>query len=978
MDIVVRTPHGDADVTVGDHGAAACLARLVADVTGQAAPSVVVVDGRALDGSTTIDDAGLNRGSILESAADTFVDDTVVVELLQVTGHGTGRRLPLTPGRFRIGPGRRSHADELSSGIVESTRATITVEPDGTVQLGDPATPVPADLFPAGGRWFVAQRTEPSGPVDRSPAIPDADGTLPLVRTVGTTAPDLPMIAAMRRTATRRPGLWSCRSWDHDALDVPGGIDDLGDVVRIDLSGPATALCGDERFRYAAARAAVIEAVTLHGPADLSVVIATTPERRSLWEWAKWLPHVRRSPGDLQILGDRAARAAWSETAMQATVEPSSPSPERRSDVLTVIDEPTLWTEPESGLGAVIRLLSGPSIHIGRTHLHGLLLCGPDAAVPSYCTTIISQLDDRRARFSRPRSDDVEASVSLVEESVALDVARLLAPLRDPELEVTTPTNPAPTIGLDELLHVEDLDTIVDNWRSDHPLLPPIVIGRRDGVDVTLPVGAQHIWITGRDRGAAQDTTVAIVASMATALSPHVLHVLPLVDTGPSRLDTLRQLPHTVDGPTLGLDPDRLVARLQRVITEPSDRRRHVALVLAGAQVAPMSAALDRAGDAIQEGPGTLHLIVVDHGEPSATPAPGSASILVEIVGGVRRAVLLGNDDDGRPFEPWSPAEVSPAPDEVRVRPYVVGRPMTPIERRLGEQARRSEAAPTDDLERVLERCRRAAQRSLGEMVVPQLVPPPFPDRIDGTALFDDWPADAVPVGLVDRPADLERAPLWWQPGDGALVGIGSPRSGIAALADIVVLGLAARVAPDDAELIAVCRSGTRQQATRALDHARFVTRSDHLPGVVAALDAIDDQLADPPSRAETPAGGVRRLVVLLDDVAHTRRRLELEPDGGEVVDRFDRLLVAAAQSGDIDLVAIVHDIGDAGPIAALVPGHGLRTLTALTEADDGLSSPPKGRVTVRPSGEVAQLVDGMPTLEADVEARTGDAGDGL
>ena len=164
MDIVVRTPHGDADVTVGDHGAAARLSTLVADVTGQAPPPVVVVDGRVVDASSTIDSAHLLRGSVIESTSETPDDAAVVVELVQVSGHGTGRRFPLVPGRYRVGPGRRSHADELSPGVVESTRATFVVGPDGSLQIGDRTIPAPSGCFEAGGRWFVTRPLEPVPP----------------------------------------------------------------------------------------------------------------------------------------------------------------------------------------------------------------------------------------------------------------------------------------------------------------------------------------------------------------------------------------------------------------------------------------------------------------------------------------------------------------------------------------------------------------------------------------------------------------------------------------------------------------------------------------------------------------------------------------------------------------------------------------------------------------------------------------------
>ena len=970
MDIVVRTPHGDAEVTVGDHGAAARLSTLVADVTGQAPPPVVVVDGRVVDASSTIDSAHLLRGSVIESTSETPDDAAVVVELVQVSGHGTGRRFPLVPGRYRVGPGRRSHADELSPGVVESTRATFVVGPDGSLQIGDRTIPAPSGCFEAGGRWFVTRPLEPVPPTDRSATTPDADGRLTFVRTAAGADPVLPMLTSIRRVTSQEPGLWSRRSWDSQALRVPGGLDDLGGVVHIELSERALAMRGDERFRYAAARSTIVEAATLHGPADLSVAIATTNERRSLWEWAKWLPHVRRGPGDVHILPDRAARTAWADDMAAASLQPGPADPDRPFDILLVIDDPTLWTEPEPGFVSVIRRLSGPATDHDRAGLHALLLCGPGVAVPAYCTTIVTQLDDGRATFTHG-DRAVDASVSLLDEPLALDVARRLAPRRDPDLEIRATTSSPPTFGLDALLHLAGPDAVVDRWQHDLSTLPPIVIGRRDGIDATLPDAWEAITVAGRDAGAAADMAVAVIASIATALSPQALRIVPLIDTAPSRLDALWQLPHAASEAADALDPERLMARLQRVINESSGDLRHIVLVVAGARVAPMTAALERWAETIRQGPGTLQLVVVEPGDSSMLPE--SVSIVVDAVAGDRRATLHMPGHDEQPFEPWSPAAAPPAPEEVMARPYVLGRPMTPIERRLGEQARRADATPSADLEQVLEWCREAARRRADAPTAPQLVPHPFPDRVDGAALFADWPADAVPLGLIDRPADLEQPPLWWQPGDGSLIGIGSPRSGVAALADAVVLGLAARVAPADAELVAVCRSTVRQHATTALDHATVVVGSDHLAGVTDVLDIIEERLAPAAPGAD---GHDRRLVALFDDAAHTRRRLLLEPAGEDLADRFDRLLVSAAASNDVDVIAIVHDTDDAGPVAEVAASDRMRTLTAHAGNVGGSSAPVKGRVTLHPGGAAVQLIDEVRNLDADVMARTEADGD--
>ena len=54
------------------------------------------------------------------------------VDLVQIAGHGAGRISRLGPGRYRVGPGRRSSADELTLAPVEHTMFELVVEPAAT------------------------------------------------------------------------------------------------------------------------------------------------------------------------------------------------------------------------------------------------------------------------------------------------------------------------------------------------------------------------------------------------------------------------------------------------------------------------------------------------------------------------------------------------------------------------------------------------------------------------------------------------------------------------------------------------------------------------------------------------------------------------------------------------------------------------------------------------------------------------------
>ena len=109
----------------------------VSSVSGQAVPRVARVDDRTIDCATPLDAAHLLTGSIVTTDPAVPVprqpDD---VELVQIAGPGAGRSRTLPLGRYRIGPGRRVRADELSFATVEEPAFEITVATDGVVTVG--------------------------------------------------------------------------------------------------------------------------------------------------------------------------------------------------------------------------------------------------------------------------------------------------------------------------------------------------------------------------------------------------------------------------------------------------------------------------------------------------------------------------------------------------------------------------------------------------------------------------------------------------------------------------------------------------------------------------------------------------------------------------------------------------------------------------------------------------------------------------
>ena len=102
MDLVVRTPHGDADLSVVSSPDTATLADLVEVATGQVAPPLVRIDDRPIDAATRLRDAPLLIGSVVSShPAAEETSTRTAVQLLQLAGSGAGTVRTLEAGRYR-------------------------------------------------------------------------------------------------------------------------------------------------------------------------------------------------------------------------------------------------------------------------------------------------------------------------------------------------------------------------------------------------------------------------------------------------------------------------------------------------------------------------------------------------------------------------------------------------------------------------------------------------------------------------------------------------------------------------------------------------------------------------------------------------------------------------------------------------------------------------------------------------------------
>jgi hypothetical protein len=968
MEIVVRTPHGDADVSIVAHTADATLGDLIAAITGQAVPRVAVVDDRTVDATTPLDETGLVLGAVVTT--EPTVPDAgpgAVAGLVQVAGHGAGRVVPLGAGRYRIGPGRRSTADELDLAPVEdqafelevvhttsTTEVTVAPGRSAVTLAGMPLTePTPWShgTLTVGARAFELDVPASPDP-GRSLPAPELDGTVAFSRPPrhpDTTA-RRPVADALRDATVAARRLWERRPEHPDAYSLPFGVHTSGSTTSttdVDLrANRAIAVAGSERFRSALARSLLVEAVTLHGPADLEVVVLTDPDRLSVWEWAKWLPHIRLD-GAPAIWANGQDITRWTERrAGRATASTTGRSGSRLTFV--VLDDPGLWDRRDSPLRSI---LSNPA-----DDLRFIALCDDPRHAPAVCTALIAETGGGLARFqSYIGSGDLDdIRPALAEPDVALRVARALAPLADVDLP-PSPGSTTEASGPDVTVDVLDAGApseVLARWDAEAP--ETTVIGHREGDLVDVPVTSDVTVVTGPSMRDAFDVAASWVVGQCIDRSPEELWVVPLMRS--TRSELLWVLPHATEPHDVDatVEPERLVRRLRAVLDGPTGPDRVILVCDADRSTAADPSWLAELADAARDG---LSVVVVT--DRSDLPVPG-ADLVIAVErqdgpgGRASRRVARITTGPGEAFLPLQPVVTRDGPLELR--PYVVGRALTTLERRIDQRRSQLEDVANPALVTAVTVLHEAAeQRGAGPRGDRLAVPPPIPGTVDLAALFEASPGDGIPLGVEDDPQTGGLRTHWWQPGSGSLLLFGSRRSGIEQAVATIVLGIVDRFPGGEIHLVAIEPSATRRRALVELDRDVRVVAPDAVDEVAAVLEMVAAELDSTVRRED---GDRPRPVVLISDLVGLRRLHTDRPLGA----RLDEVLVAAAERPAVDVIAYAGELTDAGPFAAaatarLVGASSNRhDLTVLgvdrPEVLDGVV----GRCRSFPGGDLVQL----------------------
>ncbi|MDQ3106204.1 MAG: FtsK/SpoIIIE domain-containing protein, partial [Actinomycetota bacterium] len=766
-----------------------------------------------------------------------------------------------------------------------------------------------------------------------------------------------PLHDTSRRAAGAADALASRVTLHEAPLDV-----DLG-------PGRVLGIVGEREAVEALLRSLVVQAATLHGPADLRIAVLTGADRASGWSFAKWLPHTNGAgeAAGLRLLGASETDIATVVAALAAMAPPLDHRGRPAVTVphrLVVVDADGL-TE---GRPAPVRaLLAGATGFVS-----GIVVAAEASRLPAMCTTLVTLVGpDGLAEVSEPatnqRIDDVLLG-GLTRESAGR-AARSLAGIDDPEVREVGASLPD-RVGLLPLLGIDaTADEVIERWRAPS-LRAPIGVTDDGPLLVDLVADGPHALIGGTTGSGKSELLRTLVASLAASAGPEHLTFVLIDYKGGSAFDSCARLPHTV-GLVTDLD-EHLGQRALRCL-EAELRHRERVLRVAGATDLPHYLTMDPTS------PMPRLVVVIDEFATLAAELPDFIDALVGIAqrgrslgvhlllatqrpaGAVKDnirantnlrialrmqdgadstdvidtpdAAAIGRRQAGRGYVRFGPAEVVPFQAAIVSQPTDGQRrgvtvelrafPFAP-ERRPNPGASESVIPnPPTDLERLVDAIV-AADARLGLAPPRRPWPEPLPARIELLALDPD-PVVAAPgappfavYGLADDPSHQRQAPAAWNGTDGNLLLYGVAGSGTTTALVTLARSLARRHAPTDLHLYALDFGAGGLADLAALPHVGAVvaaTEPERRRRLLTRLRGELDRRRSLGRRDGDPA-----LVVLLDNWSGFAASLADDAAGLDQRDEMTRLVADGPAFGIWFVITADHAGGVPLALASLVP----------------------------------------------------------
>ncbi len=404
---------------------------------------------------------------------------------------------------------------------------------------------------------------------------------------------------------------------------VPIVVDASGGHI-IGIVGPAA-------VTNALARALLIQAAVLHGPADLSIGGVAGAATAATWAFLSWFPHALDPEDPSAPLIAPAGAADRTARRIAAGVTAATGSTGRGGRAIRVgnADRPRTWlTIADNRHGDLDHDVLQHVLPTDPGDARAALVLARDRReLPAGCTAVIECTGpDGQADVTFPRDGTTIADVLVAGASAttAMAVGRGLARFTDPELPDSR--RPLPT-----LVTWADLGPTHPAPSSEGPAYQGMTLRCTIGIGVDSPVtidlvrDGPHALIGGTTGSGKSELLRALIASLTHAHDPDEVNLVLIDYKGGSAFDACARLPHTV-GLVTDLD-DGLAARALRSL-EAEVRHREQRLRDVGAADLVAYAAQRRDGSL---DPLPRLVVVIDEFATLATEVPAFLDALVSV-----------------------------------------------------------------------------------------------------------------------------------------------------------------------------------------------------------------------------------------------------------------------------------------------------------------------------------------------------------
>ena len=454
--------------------------------------------------------------------------------------------------------------------------------------------------------------------------------------------PDLVEVA--RRVGDDLSGLWERRSSHDDFLSLSVGFGpiewspafagearDMDEVARALLDEQRVVddapivvdgrqpigIRGEAIEALAVARALVLQAAALHGPADLRIVVATTDAHRAEWAWSEWLPHTLDARADLRLV-------VSGEVALRDTVEQllGAADGDDIAHTLVLVDDASLVANRATPIRQLLAGLQGAT---------AIVVASTTASLPSLCHTVIDVAADMAVTVTVPARASTQHSVrgAGLSEDTATRLAARMARFVDPEASAAAASLPAQVTLLQLIGNDVDEGAIAARWdasRTTASFVVPIGVDSDGPLMIDLVHDGPHILVAGTTGSGKSELLRTLIASLAATVDTQRVNFLLIDYKGGSAFDRCAALPHTV-GVVTDLD-GRLTARALTCL-EAELRRRERALRDAG--VDDIAAYHRRQGQEGRLDPLPRLVVVVDEFAALVSELPQFVDALIDI-----------------------------------------------------------------------------------------------------------------------------------------------------------------------------------------------------------------------------------------------------------------------------------------------------------------------------------------------------------